>query len=142
MPAVSNGSILVQPHNEENRVEAKAPMLQALRQLIERNGPAVIDDLRRYWLLCLKAEELRKSGFCAQVRGRWRCWLIVIERAPQRSEDFSTSRPRLPAAFMRRGQVHRANFQRKLHNSSRPPRKRPQRLPLVVRRTVPLPWFV
>jgi hypothetical protein len=142
MPAVSNGSIPVLPHNEKNRVEAKEPVLQTLRQLIERNGSAVIDDLRRYWLLCLKAEELRKSGFRARVRGRRRCWLIVIERAPQRSEDFPTPHPRRPAAFMRRGQVHRADFQRKFHNSSRPLRERPQRLSLVVRRTVPLPWFV
>jgi hypothetical protein len=134
----------MQPHNEENRVEEKAPVLQASRQLIERNGSVVIDDLQHYWLLCLKAEELRKSGFRAQVRGHWRYWLIVIERAshPQRSKNFSTPHSHRPAAFMRRGQVHRADFQRKLHNSSRPPRKRPQRSPLMARRTVLLSWFV
>ncbi len=38
--------------DEENREKARAPVVQALRQLVARRGPAVIDDLRRYLHMC------------------------------------------------------------------------------------------
>ena len=40
---------------------------------------AVPDDFRHYLALCFKAEALRRRGIQAEVRGRKRRWLIVIQ---------------------------------------------------------------
>jgi hypothetical protein len=109
----------MKPQDEENRVQARALMPQALPQLVERNGPAVIDDLRRYLLMCLKAKELRNCGFRAQVRGHWQHWLVVIEQTvqPQKGERFSTPLARHSRTFMRHGQVHIASFRQRIPDS-------------------------
>jgi len=142
--AVSSGGILMQPYDAETRVEARAPIPQTLRQFVARRGPAVIDDLRRYLHMCLKAEELRQYGLRTHVRGHWQRWLVVIERIPhpQRSEKSLMTRTRRSVAFARRGQVHVASFPPRLRDPQRPPRKMTQRSSLGARRIPPLPWFV
>ena len=60
---------------------------QAHRELSYRRVPwlrvkrrqAVPDDFRRYLLLCMKADALRRRGIQAEVRGRKRRWLILIK---------------------------------------------------------------
>ena len=106
----------MKPQDGENRVQARALMPQTLPQLVERNGSAVIDDLRRYLFMCLKAKELRNCGFRARVRGYWQHWLVVIEQnvQPQKGERFSTPPARHSRTFMRHGQVHIASFRQRI----------------------------
>lgn len=134
----------MKPQDEENSMLARALMPQALHQLVECNDPAVIDDLRRYLLMCLKAKELRNCGFRAQVRGHWQHWLVVIEQTvqPQKGERFLTPPARHPRTLLRRGQVHITSVRPRLPDPQQSPRKATQRVPIEASRLFPLPWFV
>ena len=130
----------MEPHSEETRAEAKTPVAQVLRQLVARCGPAVIDDLRCYLRMCLKAEELRQYGLRACVRGHWRRWLVVIERSPE-AEVPVNKRARSSRAFMRRGQIHTTRTQPAPPYPQRITGRIAHRSSLISRRVLPLSWF-
>jgi hypothetical protein len=130
----------MEPYGEGNRVEARTLVRQVLRQLVARCGPTVINNLRRYLHMCLKAEELRQYGLQARVRGHWRRWFVVIERTPhfQRGKGVSTPHLCHPATLVRYGQVHITSLPHQFHDPQRPSRKMAQRRPYAARRILPL----
>src|SRR5215471_9436696 len=81
-------------HSQRKQTEQ---VLMALRLLIAKRGQEVLENLRRYGGMCLKAEALRRWGLTVQVRGQWRRWLVVIEgRKGQRSHQLSLETKALP----------------------------------------------
>jgi hypothetical protein len=65
--------------NEHRREEETQRMLERLRNLVKQGGPDARADVRSYLRMCLKAEELRRQGWHATVRGKQRRWVVVIK---------------------------------------------------------------
>lgn len=99
--------------HENNSKEETRRVLESLRGLVEKGGQAVLEDLNRYFSMCLKAEGLRRKGLQVRVRGEWQRWLIVIER----ERDLGTSLRRVCSSgggflFFRGGRYEAAQCQR------------------------------
>lgn len=65
--------------NEHRREEEVQRMLERLRNFVKQGGPDAREDVCSYLRMCLKAEELRRQGWHAAVRGKQRRWVVVIK---------------------------------------------------------------
>jgi len=115
-----------------------------LRGRAEGKGCAVLENLKRYFGVCLKAEDLRRKGFQVRVRGQWQRWLIVIERA--RTRETALRQEQVPGyglLLLRGGRYEATGCQRMRQTRQR-------KLSVTVRRPVhrisrdpaPPPWFL
>jgi hypothetical protein len=65
--------------NEHRRMAETQRLLDRLRNFVQQGGPDAREDVCSYLRMCLKAEELRRQGWHAAVRGKQRRWVVVIK---------------------------------------------------------------
>ena len=65
--------------NEHRRMAETKRLLDRLHNFVKQGGADAREDVCSYLRMCLKAEELRRQGWHAVVRGKQHCWVVVIK---------------------------------------------------------------